>query len=1021
VNSNLSRLKSNLSRLKSNLSRSKLRTVLFAVAGVLLYSATTALAQVEPGVVRIQIAADRSEAIANEFAKLRPSADRDFAHSNIYSVSAPSDAVLQDILGIPGSIGVARLAPWLPTHSVAFPDIRRRSNPELFSQPVTATSAVALRTLAAAEEKLSRWFTLRFDPALPVKSVIAGLRKSAGIVQVEAITARKPLFIPNDSLVPMQYALPLMHAFEAWDVVRCDSSMLVADVDIGTDWSHPDLAGAIYVNKGEVGIDASGLDKRANGVDDDGNGLIDDWHGWDFDGPDGASPDNDTRSPESHGTHTAGILAASGNNLHGIAGIAFGAKLLAIKASDESGQSLDFGFDGIAYAADMHAKVVSCSWGGPTRSQAEQDVVDYAFGKDCAVVAASGNSGFYQEFFPASYDHVLSVGAIESDALVAGYTNFNTRVDVDAPGTDILSTMPGGWYFQLTGTSMACPNAAGALALVRARYPELSALAAMELLRVTSEPLDTSAGAEHTIDGARFDLVGHGLVNIAKAVTDTNEHSARIEGFAIKDTDANAHIEPGETAGIELTVRNILQSVNALHAHIEVVQGQEAVAVLTPDIVLGSMPKNGVITSDPALFRVKASDSLDRNLDVIFKVIFSDSSVGYYRDVDYFHFVINPDYLDLDANNLTVTFSSKGTIGYNDVISNNEGSGFQWRVPPPQINARGRNVVFQAGLLIGSDQDHVVDAVQTTSEFSIDNDFVPLSRVHYVTPDRNALQELASTFDDSGADSTRRIGVIVDHSSYAFSGGLAANAVVVQYRISQAEASAPMFLNAGIFADWDVGLSGAVNVTYLDTATSIAITHRLEADYPWVGVKLIGPVPSGARVNYHAIRNDGSEGDIGTYDGFSVYEKWLALTEGYPTSGPGDVSNSIGLANMTLATAAPDTLTAIIALAESEEALRATVAATETAWNGVARVQQATADLDVLAYPSPFREVLNVTVPRAHENTLIRIADLLGREVFSTEIHGAHARLPLNLAPGSYILSVTSGDDQFSKVIVSTR
>jgi hypothetical protein len=670
----------------------------------------------------------------------------------------------------------------------------------------------------------------------------------------------------------------------------------------------------------------------------------------------------------------------------------------------------------------MHAKVVSCSWGGPTHSQAEQDVVDYVYGKDCAIVAAAGNSGIYQDYFPATYNHVLSVGAMQNGGYVAGYSNYNPHVDVTAPGTDVLSTYPGGWYVNMTGTSMACPNAAGVVTLVRAHMPTLSVDQVMEQVRATATPLDTSASATLPVDSTRFDFLGHGLVNAYRAVTDANVHSVRIDHFTIKDPDGNATIEPGETTGIELSIRNYLKPLQALRATIEVIQGADVVTVLTPNLTFGAAGTMDLIANDPTKFILKAADSVGHNTEVLLKVIFSDSSVGYARDVDYLHFILNPDYIDLNANNLTVTFSSKGTIGYNDVIENSQGSGFEWRVPPPSIVASGRNVLYQGGLILAVDPQHVVDAVQGNSDYYPDQDFVAIDRVHYVTPEHaKTLQQLSATFDDSGADSARRIGVIVQNDAYAFSGPLANNSIVVKYRFHEAPGfTDTSFISAGIFADWDIGLSGAINMTFFDTATGIAMTHRLESGYPWVGIKLIGPVPSGARVNFHAIRNDGSEGDINTYDhDFSAYEKWLALTEGYPSTGPGDVSNALSYANMTISPEMTDSLVAIISLAESEEALRSTVAETEAAWNGQAGVRRMQNSDDMTVYPTPFNRLLHLSLPDQATVSHVTLLDLLGRTIVSEDVKGNGVTLPTEVTPGSYILDVTSGASHWSKVVVA--
>ena len=249
-----------------------------------------------------------------------------------------------------------------------------------------------------------------------------------------------------------------MNVPEAWNVTTGRSDLVVAVIDDGVDFSHPDLAGRKWTNPDEI---------PGNGIDDDGNGHVDDVNGWDFCNDDSSVHD----AGDFHGTHVAGSIAASGNDI-GIAGVAPRVKIMAVKFLDAD--DADCGSDmnaaaAIAYASAEGAHLINASWGGPDVSTTLRNAI--AAVPDMLVVAAAGNSNTNNDEFPmypAAYDldNILSVAAIHNEGHLTAATNFGpTSVDLSAPGEDILSTLPGGTYGLLSGTSMAAANASGVAAL----------------------------------------------------------------------------------------------------------------------------------------------------------------------------------------------------------------------------------------------------------------------------------------------------------------------------------------------------------------------------------------------------------------------------------------------------------------------------------------------------------------------------------------------------------------------------
>jgi subtilisin family serine protease len=242
----------------------------------------------------------------------------------------------------------------------------------------------------------------------------------------------------------------------------------VAIVDSGLDLSHPDLQANLWTNSREV---------PGNGVDDDGDGHVDDVHGWDF-----ANNDADPADDNGHGTHVAGIVAARGDNGIGVTGVAWRARIMPVKAVDQhaSGTSSAVA-EGIRYAAAHGARIILLALAGTEPGAFLEDAVRAASDAGALVVCAAGNGGRdvdVQPSFPASfaYPNVISVAATRRDGSLSPLSNYGrATVDIAASGEGILSTATGGGYERRNGTSMAAATVAGALALMSAAGPDLTA------------------------------------------------------------------------------------------------------------------------------------------------------------------------------------------------------------------------------------------------------------------------------------------------------------------------------------------------------------------------------------------------------------------------------------------------------------------------------------------------------------------------------------------------------------------
>ncbi len=231
-----------------------------------------------------------------------------------------------------------------------------------------------------------------------------------------------------------------MDATEAWDITTGSSSVIVAVVDSGADFNHPDLTANIWINPGET---------PGDGIDNDNNGYPDDVRGWDFitkDNDPNDKGDNNPMDPDGHGTHVAGTIGAVGDNGIGIAGVTWNAKLMILKFLDATGTGTTAGaIAAINYATDKGAHVINCSWGGPDNSFLLQLAIEAS---SALVVCAAGNASSNNDLapeYPTSYpsSNIISVAATNQDDGLAWFSNIGaTSVDVGAPGTNIYSTVP---------------------------------------------------------------------------------------------------------------------------------------------------------------------------------------------------------------------------------------------------------------------------------------------------------------------------------------------------------------------------------------------------------------------------------------------------------------------------------------------------------------------------------------------------------------------------------------------------
>ncbi len=421
-----------------------------------------------------------------------------------------------------------------------------------------ASAANQLSKLSATEIKKLKHVPIsvvqRKSSAAGLDQFIETLKNDPTVEYAEKIPLAYIQYLPSDPDFSEQWPLNNtgqmggtagvdIGAVDAWDQEDGSSNtIVVAVLDTGIDYTHPDLTANVWTNPGEDAWADPFDPLTGNGLDDDGNGFIDDWKGWDFVGSNVLlpSPNNDPKDMVGHGTHVAGIVAAASNTVGGV-GINYQAKILTIKVGDNSMliNSLK-SIEAIDYLIDLktrptqgepNLRIINASWTQALPLKAMKTAIEAAGEAGILFIVAAGNGGLdgigdnidkprlLQGSWPAAFDSktIISVTATDYNDDIAEFSNYGPKnVDIGAPGDLYFSTMPTYetflntefYVFQdydyLSGTSMATPCVSGAAALLLAAKPNLTPCEVKSLLM---EHVDlVSSLADNTVTGGRLNL-----------------------------------------------------------------------------------------------------------------------------------------------------------------------------------------------------------------------------------------------------------------------------------------------------------------------------------------------------------------------------------------------------------------------------------------------------------------------------------------------------------------------------------
>ena len=833
-------------------------------------------------------------------------------------------------------------------------------------------------------------------PAVSLAQARAQLLATGRVEYVEPSYVRQPQYQPNDLYADStagitQYYLKLTQTYRAWDFTRGDTSMVIGITDTGMRLSHSELVRQLKYNYADP----------INGIDDDHDGYVDNFRGWD------TSNNNNDPNYESvivHGTGVAGVVVGQADNTKGIAGIGFNCKYLPVQIFPDTSTGTFAGFEGIVYAADHGCRVINMSWGSEGGySRFEQDVCTYAaINRDAVLVAAAGNSGTDTYYYPASYDYVLSVGATDAADVVANFSTYNYRLDLVAPGVhlpalygmDVVTSggTPDNDYVYRSGTSVAAPQVAAAAALVRVRFPQLTAEQVQAQLRRAADPALYTLPANAAYAGQ----LGAGRLNVARAVAAISQRETRVITSAFSPNQPTGYAM-GDTIQLQATVRNLLLPISGLQ--VTLTSTSPYLLVRQGSYPVGSLATLGTTSNATRPFRLAVANGTPPPVNTVATLRYRLTADNGYQTDQYVDVLLNPDFAQLDAGDLHLSLTGRGNIGFdNPTGTGGLGLGYQ----------QNAQLLAEGGLLLATSPTRVSDRLRSANGAARQS-FYELGNLHRWLPGPRADQQIISTFRDSlpNPQRPRSVGVRVRQRGQSWASPTTRrNLVLLDYVLQNLTADTLKPLYAGLFMDWDLPGSASRNVARYDSVRRLGYCYDPLDTRVYTGVQVLSPQPAGA----YSIDNSAASGSpIYLGDGFSPAEKYLALSGGTTratwATGPSDISQVLSARVARLAPGDSVAVAFAILAAPSLAELQAAAAAAQQAYQQVLAAAAPTAGAGWQVYPNPTAGPLRVVLPPAFGPAAVEVLNELGQPVRRLALPAGGGPLELTGLPaGLYLL-----------------
>jgi serine protease len=829
---------------------------------------------------------------------------------------------------------------------------------------------------------LSLYYILEYEAEMVEELVISKLIQTQLFDYVEKRPRHYLLYIPNDTLLENQYYPQRVQAFDAWDIEKGDSNVVIGIVDSGTDLLGEDLKDGIKINYADP----------IDGVDNDNDGYVDNYWGWDF----GDGDNNPQSYGNHHGCFTTGISSARADNNVGIAGMGFNSKYLPVKHYNTDGY-LYKTYESLVYAADHGAQIINNSWGGWEGSRFGQDIVNYAtYNRNALVVCAAGNSANDAWIYPSAYENAIACAATDSIDHTWQYTSYGTHVDISAPGDLVYSTWTANGYFNSSGTSFSSPGVAGAAALVKARYPHMSALQLGEQLRVTADNIDTISSNAPFVG-----QLGAGRLNMYHALVDTTSPSIRFRDRVIQ---AESFM-PGDTIHFSGRFQNLL-APSSSSLNVAVSSSSPYLSIINPIRNIGMLSTMASTDNYSAPFLLKIAQNTPAGTVVDLKLTYSDTA---YTGFEYFRFKINPDFYPLDTNHISASIASNGTLGYVDATLT-KGQGLYYK--------NSDNLLAWAGLVIGNSAGKVSSNIYGDNGF--DNDFESVSNIEPVTTNPKGDQDYISTFNDDNANFTK-LNVEVEQRSYALAQE-AKDVIFLEYTVKNTSSLALSSLHIGFYADFDIDVSYK-NKAYTDTSLRLAYTRPEGFSGIHAGIMLLDTLPW----NVYQLDNDGVDNSLNLYDGFPDFEKFTALTTrkdsaGYAYTNGNDVSTMLSAGPFNLLPGDSQKVCFAIVLGSHESSMKQAAIEALNKYTNAAPISYLSESNMAEIYPNPFTHQLNIRLPEPlSQSSVLEIYNESGSLIRSIPLTKGKSYIQVfesQLSKGKYWYSIQDTKRKYSGSII---
>ncbi len=846
-----------------------------------------------------------------------------------------------------------------------------------------------IRDLARETHGLRNIYVAHFSKDFPIQKAINYYQQTGIFEYVEQKPIHRLTHTPNDTLISQQSFLDIIRAKEAWDIEMGSSGVVIGIVDTGIETDHPDLQTKIVVNTADP----------VDGNDNDGDGYVDNNLGWDFVDNDG----DPSYSDSDHGTHVAGVAAAATNNITGVAGVGYNCKVLPIKSGDRL--TITHGFEGIVYAADHGASVINCSWGNYYPSHAGQDAVDYARSKGSVIVAAGGNEGGIDDYYPAAYDGVLAVSGSSPDDSKAGISNYGFYMDISAPAQQVLGTVGNHKYNVRSGTSMSAPMVAGAAALLKSHRPTLQENEIAAILKQTSDSIDyVTANQPYRM------MLGNGRLNVERALQRVD--SAQIEMVDYSITDNNDQwLGPIDTVSISLDIRSIIGPSS--NVDVKLISRDNYLVVLNPNKSLGSINKDQTVQIDSLILFVDPAVPINHISGVEVELTSDQGTSRHFIRLD-----LNTNYIDVSSKDLTLTVTSYGLVGYN-IYPEIQGNGL--------VFESGSSLLYEGGFAFTAYKrpySLVSDRLRGANDVG-QTDFVSTESIHREVNDTLCDIVVKGSFNDVGAPEP--IEIVVDQTVWTCDKPGLESVIFLRYDVTNIGQFGLSNVYGGLFMDFDIGDFEKNEGRYDGQRFMTYTFSRQVADSGlYLGVQLIEP---SIFHTYLISAEDGGEGgiEIGDADWFTDDEKRQVMDGGKHqagTNGGTDVFQVV--AGRTANTDSGETETFIFAVmaARSLDSLQMAADSAYNHYHG-----ELPASLKIISrndglevFPNPARDQISFrSISEIEEITLMTVGGA------TIDIDDAIKRSPdgqttavglARLAPGVYFYRVLHGGEiSFGKMV----